>query len=128
MQCMREETAAAGVPVGGRSAQTPDGLADADVYDVDYSDPEQMLVDRGGMPQADVRQITELMQQEREVGRTTVLKTMQRLEGKGLLVRVPGEGPVRFRMSRQPGQPWRISEFDPEWVRRRAREEPIRIR
>ncbi|WP_425561542.1 MarR family winged helix-turn-helix transcriptional regulator [Microbacterium arabinogalactanolyticum] len=61
MQCMREETAAAGIPVGGRSAQTPDGLADADVYDVDYSDPEQMLVDRGGMPQADVRQITELM-------------------------------------------------------------------
>jgi hypothetical protein len=40
----------------------------------------------------------------------------------------PHEGPVRFRMSRQPGQPWRISEFDPEWVRRRAREEPIRIR
>jgi DNA-binding MarR family transcriptional regulator len=58
---MREETAAAGVPVGERSAQTPDGLADADVYDVDYSDPEQMLVDRGGIPQADVRQITELM-------------------------------------------------------------------
>jgi hypothetical protein len=31
-------------------------------------------------------------------------------------------------MSRQAGQPWRISEFDPEWVRRRAREEQIRIR
>jgi hypothetical protein len=40
----------------------------------------------------------------------------------------PREGPIRFRMSRQPGQPWRISEFDPEWVRRRAREEQIRIR
>jgi hypothetical protein len=40
----------------------------------------------------------------------------------------PREGPIRFRMSRQPDQPWRISEFDPEWVRRRAREEQIRIR
>ena len=40
----------------------------------------------------------------------------------------PHEGPIRFRMSRQPDQPWRISEFDPEWVRRRAREEQIRIR
>jgi Protein of unknown function (DUF2939) len=38
------------------------------------------------------------------------------------------EGSIRFRMSRQPGQPWRISEFDPEWVRRRVREQPIRIR
>lgn len=40
----------------------------------------------------------------------------------------PGQGPVRFRMSRQPGQPWRISEFDPDWVRRRTREEQTRIR
>lgn len=40
----------------------------------------------------------------------------------------PVEGPVRFRMSRHPDQPWRISEFDPEWVRRRVREEPPRIR
>jgi predicted transcriptional regulator len=43
------------------------------------------------------RTIWELVQQERSVGRTTVLKTMQRLEGKGLLVRETGEGPVRFR-------------------------------
>src|SRR5437660_10844996 len=43
------------------------------------------------------RQITELVQQDRSVGRTTVLKTMQRLEAKGLLARVPGPGPVRFR-------------------------------
>ncbi len=43
------------------------------------------------------RQISDLIQQERPVGRTTVLKTMQRLEAKGLLVRVAGEGPVRFR-------------------------------
>jgi len=43
------------------------------------------------------RQITEVIQQEREVGRTTVLKTVQRLEAKGLLQRVSGEGPVRFR-------------------------------
>lgn len=43
------------------------------------------------------RRISELVQQQRPVARTTVLKTMQRLEAKGLLVRVPGEGPVRFR-------------------------------
>jgi BlaI family penicillinase repressor len=43
------------------------------------------------------RQISELIQQERSVGRTTVLKTMQRLEAKGLLVRTAGNGPVRFR-------------------------------
>jgi len=40
----------------------------------------------------------------------------------------PKEGPVRFRMARQPGEPWKISEFDPDWVRRRAREEAIRLR
>lgn len=45
------------------------------------------------------RQITDVIQEERPVGRTTVLKTVQRLEAKGLLVRVPGEGPVRFRAS-----------------------------
>jgi BlaI family transcriptional regulator, penicillinase repressor len=43
------------------------------------------------------RQITDVIQQEREIGRTTVLKTVQRLEAKGLLTRAPGEGPVRFR-------------------------------
>jgi predicted transcriptional regulator len=43
------------------------------------------------------RQITDVIQQERPVGRTTVLKTVQRLEAKGLLERVPGEGPVHFR-------------------------------
>lgn len=43
------------------------------------------------------RRISDLIQQERPVGRTTVLKTMQRLEAKGLLVRVAGKGPVRFR-------------------------------
>ncbi len=42
--------------------------------------------------------------------------------------RDPGEGPVRFRMARQPGEPWKISEFDSDWVRRRAREEAIRLR
>src|SRR5216683_5129748 len=45
------------------------------------------------------RQVTELIQQERPVGRTTVLKTMQRLEAKSLLARESGEGPVRFRAS-----------------------------
>ena len=43
------------------------------------------------------RQISDLVRQERNVARTTVLKTIQRLEAKKLLVRVPGEGPVRFR-------------------------------
>jgi BlaI family penicillinase repressor len=43
------------------------------------------------------RQISDLIQQERSVGRTTVLKTMQRLESKGLLIRDAAAGPVRFR-------------------------------
>ena len=43
------------------------------------------------------RYISDLVQQDRAVARTTVLKTLQRLEGKGLLVRVPGESPIRFR-------------------------------
>ncbi len=43
------------------------------------------------------RLVSDKILSEREVARTTVLKTMQRLEGKGLLVRVAGEGPVRFR-------------------------------
>jgi hypothetical protein len=42
--------------------------------------------------------------------------------------RDPAQGPVRFRMSRQAGRGWQISEFDPDWVRRRAREEPARTR
>jgi predicted transcriptional regulator len=45
------------------------------------------------------RQITDVLQQERALGRTTVLKTIQRLEAKGLLARMPGKGPVRFRAS-----------------------------
>jgi hypothetical protein len=40
----------------------------------------------------------------------------------------PAQGPIRFRMSRQGGGGWRISEFDPEWVRRRAEERPPRLR
>ncbi len=43
------------------------------------------------------RQISDLVKQQRPVARTTVLKTMQRLEAKGLLVRQGGQGPVRFR-------------------------------
>jgi predicted transcriptional regulator len=45
------------------------------------------------------RQITDVIRQERALGRTTVLKTLQRLEAKGLLARLPGEGPVHFRAS-----------------------------
>ncbi len=43
------------------------------------------------------RQISDLVQKERSVGRTTVLKTMQRMEAKGLLVRSEGEGSIRYR-------------------------------
>jgi len=43
------------------------------------------------------RQISDIILAERDVARTTVLKTMQRLEAKGLLARVPGETPVKFR-------------------------------
>ena len=43
------------------------------------------------------RYISDLVQQDRAVARTTVLKTLQRLEAKGLLVRVPGQTPIRFR-------------------------------
>jgi len=43
------------------------------------------------------RQISDLVQKERSIGRTTVLKTMQRLEAKGLLLRTKGDGPIRYR-------------------------------
>jgi BlaI family transcriptional regulator, penicillinase repressor len=43
------------------------------------------------------RQISDLVQQERPVARTTVLKTLQRLEAKGLLARTAGETPILFR-------------------------------
>ncbi|MGH7200447.1 MAG: BlaI/MecI/CopY family transcriptional regulator [Planctomycetaceae bacterium] len=41
--------------------------------------------------------ITDLIAPERQVARTTILKTMQRLEGKGLLKRLPKTRPVQFR-------------------------------
>ena len=43
------------------------------------------------------RAVSDFVRQEREVARTTVLKTVQRLEAKGLLVRVAGSNPVQFR-------------------------------
>ena len=45
------------------------------------------------------RRVTDLVQSDRPVARTTVLKTIQRLEEKGLLVREEsGErGPIRYR-------------------------------
>ena len=45
------------------------------------------------------RRVTDLMRAERPVARTTVLKTIQRLEEKGLLVRAvsTGRGPIRYR-------------------------------
>ncbi|QDV35051.1 BlaI/MecI/CopY family transcriptional regulator [Tautonia plasticadhaerens] len=45
------------------------------------------------------RRVTDLVREDRPVARTTVLKTIQRLEEKGLLVREAGEGrgPIRYR-------------------------------
>jgi predicted transcriptional regulator len=43
------------------------------------------------------RQIWDQLRDERPVGRTTVLKTIQRLEAKELLVRVKGQDPVQYR-------------------------------
>ena len=43
------------------------------------------------------RLISDLVRRRRSVARTTVLKTIQRLEAKELLVRVPADGPVQFR-------------------------------
>lgn len=43
------------------------------------------------------RQVSDIIRQDRDVARTTVLKTLQRLESKGILQRVPGDGPVRFK-------------------------------
>ena len=43
------------------------------------------------------RHISDLVQRDRAVARTTVLKTLQRLEAKGVLARVPGKTPIHFR-------------------------------
>lgn len=43
------------------------------------------------------RNISDLVQQQHAVARTTVLKTLQRLEAKGFLARVPGQTPIHFR-------------------------------
>ncbi len=43
------------------------------------------------------RQVSDLIIAERDVARTTVLKTLQRLEAKQLLERVPDSSPVQFR-------------------------------
>lgn len=60
---MREESGGPGrlAEGGRRSPDAYDGLTEADLYDVDYSDPEHVLVDRGGIAPADVQQINELM-------------------------------------------------------------------
>lgn len=43
------------------------------------------------------REVWDVVRADRGVARTTVLKTMQRLEAKGLLSRAAGDGPVRYR-------------------------------
>lgn len=48
------------------------------------------------------RQVWDVLREKREVGRTTVLKTIQRLEEKELLRRVSGDGPVKFRAVMKP--------------------------
>jgi predicted transcriptional regulator len=45
------------------------------------------------------RHVWDRLRDDRPVGRTTVLKTMQRLEAKGLLLRVPCKGPVQYKAS-----------------------------
>jgi predicted transcriptional regulator len=50
------------------------------------------------------RQVTELVQEQRPVARTTVLKTMQRLVAKGLLKREKGDGPIRYRAAMPEGR------------------------
>jgi predicted transcriptional regulator len=48
------------------------------------------------------RQVSDLILAEREVARTTVLKTLQRLEAKQLLERLPDISPVQFRAMVEP--------------------------
>lgn len=43
------------------------------------------------------RQVWDRLRADREIGRTTVLKTIQRLEAKGVLARIPDTAPVQFR-------------------------------
>jgi predicted transcriptional regulator len=43
------------------------------------------------------REVWDVVRRQRKVGRTTVLKTIQRLEAKGLLDRREAKGPVQFR-------------------------------
>jgi len=50
------------------------------------------------------RRVWDRLRTERKVGRTTVLKTIQRLEAKGLLTRVPDSVPVQFRAAVEPGR------------------------
>jgi predicted transcriptional regulator len=59
------------------------------------------------------RQISDLVRKERSVTRTTVLKTMQRLEAKGLLVRAEDQTPIRYRagIARQQMLPALIGRF-----------------
>jgi len=57
----------------------------------------------------------------------TAVSVSRDAEGSWISYRDPSEGPIRFRMARERGGPWKITEFDPDWVRRRAREEGIRL-
>jgi predicted transcriptional regulator len=52
------------------------------------------------------RQVWNSIQTDRKAGRTTVLKTMQRLEAKGFLTRVPDSSPVQFRAAVEPERFW----------------------
>jgi BlaI family transcriptional regulator, penicillinase repressor len=58
------------------------------------------------------RRIWDEVQRERSIARTTVLKTIQRLEAKELLVRQQGEGPILWRSAIEQ------SRAIPEFVRR----------
>jgi predicted transcriptional regulator len=48
------------------------------------------------------RQVWDLVGAQRKVARTTILKTIQRLEAKHVLIRVPDTAPVQFRAAIEP--------------------------
>ena len=79
------------------------------------------------------RQISDLVKQDRSVARTTVLKTLQRLEAKGLLVRAAGRASNPLprgnrREARGPGLNQQVRRGDAGRVARPAGRVPCRIR
>ena len=59
------------------------------------------------------RQVWEAINDSKQTGRTTILKTIQRLESKGLLTRIDSKSPVQFKttMKRQRVLPALVKRF-----------------